>query len=290
MTRHWACILGWPVEHSLSPAMHNAAFADLGIDAVYELCPVPPEKLAMTVSGLRDPACLGASVTAPHKLAVMPFLDGLTDEARLLGAVNTIVHDGTRLRGDNTDARGLQRWFAEAGVPARGRSAVVLGAGGAARATVVALARSGATSIRVLNRTRERADALVSDLQPSVDATLSTGDLSEAGEPTRTPAAVIVNATSLGHVGQTPDVHPSWTGVGSVAVDLAYNPPETPFLRAARRAGARTENGLGMLVHQGVLAFACWTGRTSPARVLERAALAHLTATSPVPATQGDPA
>ncbi len=271
--QRWACVIGLPVKHSLSPAMHNAAFRAVGLDAHYDAREVQPAELAAVVDSFRDPACLGANVTAPHKQAVIPLLDSLTDEALGLGAVNTIVQRDGRLIGDNTDAAGLQRWFREAGIVVAGREVLVLGAGGAARSAVRALARGGARSVLVLNRTHARAAGLVAELAASVPGTeLTAGALAAAAAPTLQGMHVVINATSLSHLGGTPEVHPSWFADGCVAVDLAYNPPETGFMCAARDAGARTENGLGMLVHQAVLAFERWTGQTPPLSAFTEAA------------------
>jgi len=279
VSRRHAVLLGYPVSHSVSPAMHNAAFASLAIDAQYEARAVPAEGLGDAVRGLRDPAYLGANVTVPHKGAVVPFLDALAEEARLLGAVNTIVRrpDGS-LVGDNTDAAGLQRWLvaAGAGVVVAAGDCLVLGAGGAARATVMALARCGARSIRVLNRTPGRAAALAADLAPRLpDARLSAGPLAEAAAA-GDAYAVVVNATSLGLHELGPDVHPTRFGPGGWAVDLAYNPSDTPFMRTARVAGGQSENGLGMLVHQAALSFYLWTGAQPPLALLASAAVAAL--------------
>ena len=274
---HWACVIGHPVKHSLSPVMHNAGFQQLGLDAQYEAREVQPEHLASTVAHLRSPDCFGANVTAPHKLAIVPLLDELTDEARGLGAVNTVVNRQGHLLGHNTDASGLARWLMEAGIFVADRRAVVLGAGGAGRATVLALARLGAREVLVLNRTVETAEALVHDLRPWLGSTaVRASSLERAAAPTASPADIVVNATSLAHLGGAPTVHASWFGTSSTAVELAYNPPTSGFMRAARNAGARAENGLGMLIHQAILAFERWTGQTPPAEVFARAALSAL--------------
>ena len=272
MTHRWACLLGQPVAHSLSPALHNAAFRALGIDAHYEARLVAPDDLASVVAALRAPDCLGANVTAPHKHAVMEHLDDVSAEARALGAVNTIVNRGGTLSGSNTDAGGLVRWMQLSNIQAEGRVALVLGAGGAARAAVWALADQGVNVVTVLNRTVGRAESLVMDLQPrltSVD--LMWGSLAEAAEPPVSPYEIVINATSLGHQGSAPAVHPGCYSPDSVAIELAYNPPESVFMVAAQQAGARTENGLGMLLHQAALAFERWTGQAPPMAVYEQA-------------------
>jgi shikimate dehydrogenase len=215
---------------------------------------------------------MGANVTAPHKQAVIAAMDDISDEVRALGAMNTIVNDHGRLLGANTDARGLVRWMQSAGIQATGASCLVLGAGGAARATVWALADMGAASILVLNRTPQRAHDLVANLQPRLPKVeLVWGNLSRAAQPAAAPVAIVVNATSLGHRGQAPEVHPSCYSPRTAAIELAYNPPETAFMVAARGAGARAENGLGMLLHQAALAFERWTGQAAPMDIYEHA-------------------
>lgn len=272
MSHHWACLLGRPVAHSHSPALHNAAFAALGIDAHYEARDVTLEDLPSVVRGLRASDCYGANVTAPHKQAVMGLIDEVDVEAQALGAVNTIINTGGRLSGGNTDAAGLARWMRLSGIDPSGEPAVVLGAGGAARSAVWALADLGASSVVVLNRTVENAQNLVTGLRrrlPSAD--LTWGALEEAEQPVNRPWRVVINATSLGHHGASPMVHSSWYSPDSVAIELAYNPPETGFMVAARRAGARAENGLGMLLHQAALSFERWTGQVPPMDVYQAA-------------------
>ena len=272
MTHRWACLIGQPVAHSFSPALHNAAFNALGIDANYEAWDVPADGLHKAVEALRRADCMGANVTAPHKQAVLQFVDDVSDAVVALGAMNTIVNRDGRLSGDNTDARGLARWMTQSGIDPSGAAALVLGAGGAARAAVWALADLGANSILILNRTPERADELVKSLKPHIArAELRAGALAMAAQQQHTPWGVVINATSLGHHGAAPEVHPSCYSPQSVAIELAYNPPETGFMVAARAASARAENGLGMLLHQAALAFERWTGQTPPMDVLESA-------------------
>jgi shikimate dehydrogenase len=282
VTARWACILGHPVSHSLSPALHNAAFQALGIDAVYDARDVPPGDLLAVVSGFRVPSFLGANVTAPHKEAVLPMVDERSEEGLLVGAINTIVPVGGRLRGENTDAVGLRTWMMVEGIEPAGKDALVLGAGGAARATVAALARMGARRIVVLNRSLARAEALVADLSPHLSGTrLRAGQLDDARlPPDESPPAIVVNATSLGHQGAAPVVHDALLASAEVAVDLAYDPPESPFMRHARLVGTRAENGLGMLIYQAIRAFELWTGQTPPREVYAEAVARALQARS----------
>src|SRR5712691_81135 len=195
MTHRWACLIGQPVAHSLSPALHNAGFAALGIDANYEAWDVPPDGLHKAVEALRRADCMGANVTAPHKQAVVQFVDDVPDAVVALGVMNTIVNRDGRLSGENTDARGLARWMRQSGIDPSGQPALVLGAGGAARAAVWALADLEAKSILVLNRNRDRADDLVASLQPHLAAALYSGELRAAAAPQQTSWAVVINAT-----------------------------------------------------------------------------------------------
>ena len=263
-----AVLIGNPVAHSLSPVMHNAAFAALGVDAAYELWQTADDEVLGAVLRLREPAMLGANVTVPHKQAVMPLVDAVTETARRIGAVNTIVPTDDGLRGDNTDAFGFRRSIEERYGPIAGERAVILGAGGAARAVVVALQEMGAQTIVLANRTPERAAALAREFGVETTAWETAPD--EAFPET----TVLVQATSLGWHDELPidasalDRLPA----GSLVIDLTYR--ETPFLRAAARAGHRTLDGLGMLVHQGARAFSLWTGLDAPVDAMRAAVVA----------------
>lgn len=269
-------LIGWPVEHSFSPKMQNAAFATLGMDWEYVLLPVPPGKAGIAVRGLAARGFRGANVTVPHKETVMPHLSHVTQAARAIGAVNTIVveEDGNLL-GENTDWTGFLAALREAGFEPEGRRALILGAGGAARAVVYALARSGAHAV-VLNRTLERAERLVRDLGLATsEGSLEAGPL-EPGTLVREArrADLLVNATLVG-MWPCADESPWPDGLPIPAhlmvMDLVYRPLETKLLRQAREAGARAVDGLGMLVHQGARAFECWTGKPAPVEVMRAA-------------------
>jgi len=270
-------IVGWPIEHTLSPTMHNAAFAALGMNWAYLALPVPPRQLGTALLGMVALGFRGGNVTVPHKQAVMPYLNDITKSAQAIGAVNTIVvDDDGQMVGDNTDWIGFLAALREKSFEPHGRGALVLGAGGAARAVAYALARSGA-QVLILNRTLLRAQALVEHLAPSVPAnSLSSRPLSHdalAEEAAR--ADLLINTTPVGmwpheEASLWPDTAPFPHHL--VTCDLIYRPRETKLLRQARQAGAATVEGIGMLVHQGVLAFEMWTGsadgadRTDPAR------------------------
>jgi len=266
-------LIGWPVEHSLSPAMHNAAFDGLGLNWRYVPLPVEPGQVAAAVRGLAALGFRGANVTVPHKQAVMPVLSSISPNARALGAVNTLVfgwhEDKTPIIGGyNTDDKGFIGALRQGGFePEDGGSTVVVGAGGAARAVVFGLLWSGVGDIVVLNRTPERGQALVSDLgsRPRYAARLSALPFTpETLVESARAADLLVNATTVGmwpHVDGS--VWPNGVPVPAhlAVFDLVYNPLETRLLRQARESGARAIDGLGMLVRQGALAFDMWTNQ-----------------------------
>ena len=269
-------VLGWPIEHSVSPPMHNAAFRALSLDWCYVPFPVAPAHLPDAIHGIRALGIRGVNVTVPHKQAVLELMDRLTPEARAIGAVNTVlVHEDT-LVGHNTDAAGFLRALQEVGFSPRG-TCLLLGAGGAARAVGYALVRSGASLI-ILNRTLARAQALAEDLAGAVPgSTIYAEPLGPAvlrryvGD-----AKLVVNATPLGMWPNT-DASPWPESLAfpqdALLFDLVYNPRETKLIRQARAQGARAVDGLRMLVHQGAEAFAEWVGVEPPVDVMYDACL-----------------
>ncbi|GIV78274.1 shikimate dehydrogenase [Litorilinea aerophila] len=277
-------LIGWPVSHSVSPPMHNAAFAALGMDWRYVPLPVPvtpPARIGEAVRGVRALGLRGANVTVPHKQAVIPHLDRLTDAAAAIGAVNTIrVEEDGSLLGDNTDARGFVADLRDHGVEPGGRRVLVLGAGGSARAVVYGLAEAGCARLTVLNRTPEKAQALVAAMQAAfprcpMAAGAFPAELPQAAED----ADLIVNCTTLGmtpHVEGLPWDEALPFRPDQAVYDLVYNPPETRLLGHARAGGAHAIGGLGMLVWQGAIAFELWTGTAPPVPVMRQAVLAAL--------------
>ncbi len=247
-----------PAAHSRSPAMHNAAFGVAAIAAVYHARQVIPEELPAAIASLRAPDVLGANLSLPHKEAALPLLDELTPAARAIGAVNTIINRAGVLVGDNTDAPGFLEALREVGAPV-GENAVVLGAGGAARAAVWALISEG-WNVRVVNRTTEKAVALTEDLGGLV-CTLDTVPWPEIG--------LVVNASSAGLDAPEQSPLPGIPALvpGALVYDMVYKPAETRLMRDARTAGYRAENGLGMLAQQARLAFLAWTGADVPIQV-----------------------
>ncbi len=265
-------IIGDPIEHTMSPAMHNAAFKEMGLDYLYIPFRVRREELAEAIEGMKALNIRGLNVTIPHKVAVIPFLDEVDPLAEKIGAVNTIVNDDGILRGYNTDATGFLESLLEKGIEPNGKNVVVLGAGGASRAVSFSLAKKVRQMV-ILNRrleldwAEELAGKLSQIFQKEVEAMeLVEKNLAAALEK----AAILVNATS---VGMSPDIDatPVASGLlkpGLVVFDLVYNPIKTRLLREAEQAGARTISGLDMLVRQGALAFEKWTGLKAPGKVM----------------------
>jgi len=268
-------VLGWPVAHSRSPAMHNAALAALGMEGWrYQRLPVPPALFEQTVRALGGSGFVGANVTIPHKRAALAVADRASDAARAIGAANTLSYlpDGT-LAAENTDAPGL---IAALGEPIAGQRALVLGAGGSARAAVWALIEEGAGEVSIWNRTPARAQALaremgaraVADPEPAdllVNCTSVGLERSPEGSGLERSAT---DAVALNQMGLTFDQ----VGEYSNVADLVYRSTPTPLLAAARAQGSRTVDGLEILVAQGALSFELWTGRRAPRELMDRAA------------------
>jgi len=269
---HLAGVIGWPVTHSLSPAIHNAAFASLGMDWVYLPLPVAPGDLRAALDGLRSLGFRGANVTMPHKTGSADLADELSDEARRLRAVNTFVVADDRLRGHNTDAPGFDRFLRrDVGFDPQDRSALIFGAGGAARAVAFALAGAGVGELSVAVRDAGRATQLLE----AVEGTSLRPKVVDFDAAAGMSADLVVNATPLGADGQTAPPLPS-LGPGVVVVDLLYRPSITPLQAAARSAGAEAHGGLGLLLHQAALSFESWTGTPAPLEVMSAAAVAAL--------------
>ena len=273
-----AYLLAHPAGHSLSPAMHNAAFKTLRIDGQYEALDIAPENLAEVVQGLRQDDVYGANVTIPYKLDVMPMMDKLSKAAKTIGAVNTIVNQNGELIGHNTDASGFLQGLEDSKVYLRKKVAVMLGAGGAARAIAYALLSSGVSKLWVYNRTPEKVNALLKDF-----ATLGSIALlrqEELGFIVR-QCDFLVNTTSVGMEkdGQSPLESPLdriYLPKKGFVCDLIYRPAQTQFLQDAEEAGLETQNGLPMLVYQGAEAFRLWTNQEVPAQIMFAAAQERL--------------
>lgn len=278
-----AGIIGHPLEHTLSPAMHNAAYEVMGVDCVYVPLHVVDEcDLLVVLAAVRSLPFVGVNVTMPYKETVLCLCDEVAETATLAGAVNTIqCHDG-RLIGYNTDGRGLvEALAADAGFDPSGRNVVLLGAGGAAAAALISLALAHANGITVLNRDEGRARALVDRVSGQLaGAELSSGSLTDDAELAVREADLVVNATPLGmHAGDPSPVPASWLRRGQVVADMVYGPLTTSLVSAAQEAGAVALDGLGMLVCQGATAIEIWhaeAGVQAPRDVMRAAAAAML--------------
>ena len=280
-------VIGWPLGHTLSPVMHQAALDEMGLEATYTALPTPPGSEGDRFEDVRTGKLAGLNVTIPHKLAAFRAMDRLTFAAERTGAVNTVIRDGAHLVGDNTDPYGFAEALRRFGEFDADRAAVVvLGAGGASRAVVHALLDSGARRVAVANRTATRGHELIRDIQPPDGTPLVAYGLTD-GRLHRDLAAaqLLVNTTSVGMAGgPAPDespVSPEWLHDSLFVFDIVYRPALTPLLDAAQRCGARTLGGLEMLVMQGAASLEQWTGRPAPARTMLAAARAALDADQP---------
>jgi shikimate dehydrogenase len=278
-------LLGYPLAHSVSPAMHHAAAAALGIDLSYELRQVTDPELPRVVQTLRGDPWLGANVTLPHKPAMLRLVDHVTPLAARIGALNTVYKRAGELLGDNTDAPALLRCLREAlDLQPMHERVLVLGAGGAARAAIVALLDAGVPSLRVWNRSPERARQLM--------ASLALGEMERASSPgvvepadlehACAEATLVVNATSVGLDGRTSPLPDAALDADARIYDLVYGRAGTPLVRRARARGRRAEDGLWMLVYQAARSFELWTRQQPPEQIMYRAAAAAL-------AARGDP-
>ncbi len=260
-------IIGDPVAHSISPAMQQPALDAIGANIIYERWQTSESELPERIASLRQPGMLGANVTVPHKQAVMALLDDVSPLAKQVGAVNTIVSKDGRLSGDNTDVYGFATALLEVCPDAANRRAVLLGAGGAARGVALALSQIGVLSITIANRNVDRARTLCNELGLANLQSTAFADAPFAR------ADILINATSLGwHAGESPTEPQALASLPSDAlvVDLTYR--DTDLLDAARARGLATLDGLGMLVHQGALAFERFTGQPAPLDVMWKAA------------------
>ena len=268
-----ACF-GQPVDENPTGVMQEAAFRHLGLNWRYLTVEVPPAKLRDAMLGVRAFGLRGLNLTIPHKVAVIEYLDEVAPDAAVIGAVNTVRRERDRLIGENTDGKGfLQGVRTDAGVDPRGKRAVVLGAGGAARAIVTELALAGAAEVLVVNRSVGRGEAVVADLAARTGRPIRFEPWRGVYQVTAA-ADLLVNATSIGlfpDVDAMPPVDLSGARPGMLVSDVVFNPPQTPLLAAARRRGLPTLDGLSMLVHQGAIGFQLWTGREAPVEVMKQA-------------------
>lgn len=259
-------IIGYPVEHTFSPNMHNFISDTIHNNYVYGAWCVKPENLKAAIDGMRALDIKGINVTAPHKVEVMKYLDCVTDGAKELGSVNTVVNRDGKLYGYNTDADGFCMALDKAGIQIKNSKILIIGAGGVVRPTLIRLIDNGAAAVTVVNRTKSKAAALAEDILKTKSFKIDT-------EPDELKFDIVINTTSAGMEPQE-NVMPidnieeiddlSFIDKNTAAVDMIYNPAETLFLKEARKRGAKTLNGLGMLIYQGVIAYELFTGAKLP--------------------------
>ncbi|MBN1935061.1 MAG: shikimate dehydrogenase [Anaerolineae bacterium] len=273
-------VMGWPIKHSLSPQMHNAAFDALGLNWRYVAFPVQPGQVGAAIAGLKALGFWGCNVTMPHKEAAIPHLNDIPDRVRGFGAVNTLIfhRDGEicTVSGDNTDVPGFILPLRQRGFEPQGKRVLVIGAGGGARGVIYSLCEAGASRVWVLNRTSARATALVDDLAPLIEQTqLSAGALiPESLIEQARQADLLINTTTVGMWPHTDtSIWPDDAPVPShlAVCDLVYRPIETRLLRQTKQSGALAIDGLGMLIAQGALSFQMWTGQWPPEEVMRKA-------------------
>ena len=268
-------VIGDPIEHSRSPQMQNAAFAKAGLDYVYVPFHVRPNNLAQAIAGFKALNVVGINVTLPHKQAVIPYLTSISREAELIGAVNTLTFLEDGIHGDNTDAPGVLRALEEEGnlsIPVD-ENVVVLGAGGAARAVVVAFALAGVASITIANRTTEKAIALAGEMQEKTGVSMHGMGLIDArlADAVRQSKLLVNTATASMDLTQPLLISVDWLQPNTIVYDIVYTPPVTPLMTAAADRGCPTLGGIGMLIHQGAIAFEKWTGVTPCTQTMQQA-------------------
>ncbi len=253
-------IIGYPVSHSFSPAMHNFISKKMNASYNYEAVEVAPGEVAAAVEKLKNDGVCGFNVTAPHKFEIMNYLDEISDEARRYGSVNTVVNKDGKLYGYNTDAEGFYMSLLYEGIIPQNKHILILGAGGAAQPVALNLAEKGAASVTVVNRTREKAERIKKHIKECIGYEIGTS-------LSRDHYDIVINCTTLG-MGDNKEMCPlsdfSVIDEGSSVIDMIYNPAETLLLKRAKELGAKTLNGLGMLIFQGILAYRLFTGIDVP--------------------------
>lgn len=265
-------IFGYPIEHSLSPLMHNAAFKALRLDYVYVAVKVAPEDLAAALKAIRAMNLIGVNITIPHKETVIPLLDELSPEAKAIGAVNTIVNCGGRLVGDNTDGRGFIKSLTEENrVKLPGKKVLLLGAGGAGRSIGVSLLKNNIKTLYLHDVATPRSASLAVDLR-SITTRNKVMQIDQAGlQRAVKEADILINATPVGMKTSDPCVvDPRWLHQKLFIYDIIYN-CETALLKAAKQRKIKCAHGLGMLLNQGALSFELWTGKKAPLAVMKEA-------------------
>ena len=259
-------IIGFPVEHSFSPKMHNYISDKLGNDYIYTGFTVAPDSLGDAVRGIRALGMRGVNVTAPHKTEVMQYLDRVDPRAKRLGSVNTVVNDNGVLTGYNTDSDGFFAALRHSGIEVRGKRVLVMGCGGVAKPTLMRMTEESPCSVTLMNRTKSRAEVMADEIYRETGFKIET-------DPAELRFDVVINMTSAGMEPQENTLPTELIdGLGTMdfikdgmaAVDMIYNPPKTKFLREAEKRGAKILNGLDMLIYQGIIAYELFTGTSLP--------------------------
>jgi shikimate dehydrogenase len=271
-------VIGDPIEHTLSPIMHNAAFEALKIDYVFLAFKVKSDEVENAIKGMRALSIHGLNVTMPHKNAVIQYLDEVDPAGKMIASVNTILNKDGRLLGFNTDGVGALNALEQNGVEPRGKKVLLLGAGGAAKAIAYTLSQD-VDELVTLNRTPKPAIELANLLKQKFKKKISAGELSpNAVKDNLADSDVLINATSVGmkpNENQTP-VAPEWLKPDLAVMDIVYNPLETKLAKDAKAVGAKVVSGVEMLIYQGAASFEIWTACEAPVEVMRKAALNHL--------------
>ena len=271
-------VIGDPIEHTLSPIMHNAAFNALKLDYTFLAFKVKPAELENAVNGMRALNIRGLNVTMPHKSTVLNYLDRTDLSAQIVNSVNTVLNKESKLFGFNTDGVGALKALRENGVELKGRKVLLLGAGGAARAIAYAMAKES-DELAVLNRTVKQAQALAKLLEKTANKKIGTGALSPREiQQNLQDSDILINATSIGMKPKADEslVAPKLLRPDLAVMDIVYSPIETKLAKDAKAAGAKVVSGVEMLIYQGAASFEIWTGKSAPVEVMRQAALSHL--------------
>lgn len=265
-------LIGYPVKHSLSPRMHNAALRALKINAEYKLFPLKENKIRSFLKDLENKNIFGLNVTVPHKEKVIPFLDKLSKEVRLIGAVNTIKRVGDKLLGFNTDGEGFVRHLTrDLKFNPKGKAIAVVGAGGAAKAVSVYLSKSAPKKISIYDTDKPKAKNLINHLKKNFKNNTEFFYLDTLKDLDTKNIDLLINATPLGLKRSDPlPIKPEFLHKGLLVYDLIYNPKETRLLKLAKKSGTKISNGLGMLLYQGARSFEIWTGRIAPINIMRK--------------------
>jgi len=267
------CLLGHPVAHSFSPFIHNAISKSLSLDYVYLAHDIKPDDLGEAVAGLKALGYFGTNVTVPHKTKIIPFLDEIRKEAKIIGAVNTISFDNNRLIGYNTDCYGFQKMLEDENVSLADKSVLILGAGGAARAVVAACIINNTRGIHICSRSIDKSKAYIKEFEQNASENVKWNALTYADISGDAKIYdIVVNCTPLGmHPNEdVMPVDPAQFEDSAVLVDLIYNPHRTKFLEVGEERGMQVVNGLGMLIHQALEAYRIWTGQSETAEFVKK--------------------